>query len=422
MTLPTITRQFTSLGTIACTDDSTSREPEATSVPASTGVLAEPDIAEPDIAEPGLAEPVDLTDDEVAGLFWMREEEQLAHDVYMVLGELWGLRIFENIAASEQSHIAAVTSLLDRYGLDDPAAGNEPGTFTEPAIQALYDEFVADGSESVEAALAVGALNRHQLRRFYRAIMPNVYMGKGLDPTLQQRTVAAWLWSGRQAVVAGRAAAAVHGAKWVDDDSPVELIWRNARSPSGVVTRDDLLLPDEYRRYDGLPVTTPQRTAFDLGRRGRIGTAVARLDALAAATGFKARDVMDLARAHRRTRGLRQLERALDLMDSGAGSPKETWLRLLAIGEGYPRPRTQIPVAGPDGWPLYYLDMGWEDIMLALEYDGGQHWDDPKRVAYDIERAEYVASVGWNVVRVTKGHHPAGVRARLRRAWERSTR
>ncbi|ULE33993.1 endonuclease domain-containing protein [Mycobacterium sp. IDR2000157661] len=283
-------------------------------------------------------------------------------------------------------------------------------------MEPIHGPFI--GSE----ALAAGALNRYHLRRHHRAIMPNVYLDNRVEPTLYDRTVAAWLWSGRQAVVAGLAAAAIHGAKWVDDDTPVELIWRNGRSPTGVVTRDDLLLPDEYRRYDGLPVTTPERTAFDLGRRAKIGTAVARLDALAAATGFKVNDVEPIAAVHRHTRGLRQLERALDLMDPGAQSPKETWLRLLAIGEGYPRPCTQIPVLGPDGWPLYYLDMGWEDIRLALEYDGGQHWDDAKRVAYDIKRAEYLAGVGWTVVRVTKGHRAADVRARLRRAWERSTR
>ena len=99
-----------------------------------------------------------LSDDEIAGLLWMREEEQLAHDVYVVLGELWGLRIFENIAASESTHIEAVSGLLDRYGIDDPAQGNEPSTFTNPAIQALYDQLVADGSVSLDAALAAGAL------------------------------------------------------------------------------------------------------------------------------------------------------------------------------------------------------------------------------------------------------------------------
>lgn len=111
-----------------------------------------------DVLDASLVEVSVLTDDEVAGLLWMREEEQLAHDVYVVLGDLWGLRIFENIAASETTHIDAMTGLLDQYGIDDPAQGNELGTFTDPAMQALYDGLVADGSVSLDAALTVGAL------------------------------------------------------------------------------------------------------------------------------------------------------------------------------------------------------------------------------------------------------------------------
>jgi very-short-patch-repair endonuclease len=61
-------------------------------------------------------------------------------------------------------------------------------------------------------------------------------------------------------------------------------------------------------------------------------------------------------------------------------------------------------------------------MMLALEYDGGQHWGDARRVAYDIRRAEYLAYAGWTVVRVTKAHHPVDVRLRLRQAWHRSSR
>src|SRR4029079_4457331 len=178
-------------------------------------------------------------------------------------------------------------------------------------------------------ALASGSLSRYELRRYYRAIMPNVYFDKRVEPSLRQRTLAAHLWSRREAVVSGLAALATHGGKWIAHGSSVELIWPNARSPSGVVTRDQLLLENEIQRLDGLRLTTPERTAFDLGRRGRLGAAVARLDALSAATGFKAPDVAHLARDHRRARGLRQLEVALDLMDAGAQSPKETWLRLL---------------------------------------------------------------------------------------------
>jgi alkylation response protein AidB-like acyl-CoA dehydrogenase len=106
-------------------------------------------------------------------------------------------------------------------------------------------------------ALASGVLTRYELRRYYRAIMPNVYLDKRVQPLLHQRTVAAWLWSGREAVVSGLAASALHGAKWIDDDSPVELIWRNARVPAGVVTRADSIRDAEIQRLDGLRVTTP---------------------------------------------------------------------------------------------------------------------------------------------------------------------
>ena len=275
------------------------------------------------------------------------------------------------------------------------------------------DPFV--GSE----ALACGAVNRYELRRYYRSLMPNVYLDKRIAPTLRRRTQAAWLWSHREAVVAGLAASAMHRAEWVDDDVPVELIWANARAPRGVITRTALLLTGEVQRRDGLNVTTPERTAFDLGRRGPLGEAVARLDALGNATGFKAVDVLALADRHRHARGLRQLEAALDLYDPGAQSPKETWLRLMVIDDGYPRPQTQIPVPGRHGRSRYYLDMGWEERMLAVEYDGVQHAD---ALGYDIVRHEHIRQAGWTTIQVAKGHRRPDILARVAAAWRASSR
>ena len=111
-----------------------------------------------DPTAPGSEDPDgELDEDEIAGLLWMREEEQLAHDVYVALGDEWGVRAFENIAASEQQHIDITIGLLDRYGIADVAAGNPTGTFTDPRMQDLYDELLTRGMESKEAALAVGA-------------------------------------------------------------------------------------------------------------------------------------------------------------------------------------------------------------------------------------------------------------------------
>ncbi len=87
----------------------------------------------------------------------MREEEKLARDVYLTLYDVWGLDIFWQIAGSEQTHMDAVGGLIDRYGLDDPADGQGIGMFTDPALQALYDQLVEQGSQSLADGLRVGA-------------------------------------------------------------------------------------------------------------------------------------------------------------------------------------------------------------------------------------------------------------------------
>ncbi len=273
------------------------------------------------------------------------------------------------------------------------------------------------GSEAVSS----GRLSSYELRRYHRPIMPNIYLHKRIEPSLRQRIAAAHLWSRGEAIVSGLAASMLHGAKWVDDDSPVEMIWANARPPGGVITRKQLLLENEMQLLDGLTVTTAERTAFDLGRRSRIDDAVAHLDALGRATRLKTATVEELASRHPHTRGPRQLTEVLDLVDEGAESPRETALRLMLIRDGYPRPQTQIRVLSPDGRRRYYLDMGWPELMLAVEYDGDHHRTSRTRFAYEIERAEDIRSVGWLVIQVAARHHPAEVLRRVRRAWDSRT-
>ena len=97
----------------------------------------------------------DLNADEAASLLFMREEEKLAHDVYNTLSTTWGVQTFSNIASSEQQHMDQIKLLLDRYALTDPALA--PGQFTDPNLQALYTQLVAQGSLSIGDALKVGA-------------------------------------------------------------------------------------------------------------------------------------------------------------------------------------------------------------------------------------------------------------------------
>ncbi|NJE06470.1 DUF2202 domain-containing protein [Thermococcus sp. M36] len=100
----------------------------------------------------------DLSQEEIDGLLWIIEEEKLARDVYLTLYDLWGLQVFNNIANSEQMHMNAVLSLIEKYNLTAPDTLDQVGVFQDEELQALYDQLIETGSQSEVDALKVGAL------------------------------------------------------------------------------------------------------------------------------------------------------------------------------------------------------------------------------------------------------------------------
>ena len=130
-------------------------------------------------------------------------------------------------------------------------------------------------------------------------------------------------------------------------------------------------------------------------------------------------DVELLAERYKGRRGIRQARRALSLVDAGAESPRETWLRLLLIRNGFPAPQTQIPVHDEYGQLVAVLDMGWEELKLAVEYEGDHHRTDRRQFNKDITRLETLTDLRWTVVRVTVEDTEGGVNARVRAAWDR---
>ncbi len=93
---------------------------------------------------------------EITALTYMVEEEKLARDVYNALYETWGIPVFANIAAAEQKHMDAIISLLDKYGLENPAL-SDAGQFVNPDLQTLYNNLVDAGQVNEEETLLVGA-------------------------------------------------------------------------------------------------------------------------------------------------------------------------------------------------------------------------------------------------------------------------
>jgi hypothetical protein len=271
------------------------------------------------------------------------------------------------------------------------------------------------GSESV----AAGLVTPYQLRTRYAAIYPNVYLPNDAELTAAARAEAAWLWSRRRGVVAGRSAAALHGTRWIDQKAPAELLYDNRHRPRGIRTYADRIGDDEVMLIRGMTVTTPARTALDLACRNPIDRAITAIDALANATEVKMADVELLAQRYAGRRGVKRARSILELVDPGSESPRETWLRLLLVRAGFPVPATQIVVYDEFGQIIARLDMGWEDVKIAAEYDGDHHRVDRWQFNRDIARTETLTAMGWIVVRVTSQDTPGGILHRVESAFAR---
>jgi len=265
------------------------------------------------------------------------------------------------------------------------------------------------GSEALDS----GLMTRQTLRTKYTKLHYNIYAEAGLKLDATSRARAAWLWSRRTATLVGYSAAALHGSQWLPDDAPAELAHANQPAPPGILIHRGTIADDEICLRQSIYCTTPARTAYDIGRRVSGDAAIVRIDALLNATRCTVKEVERIADSYPGARGMRSLRKALDLADGGAESPKETELRLLLVRDGLPRPVTQIRVG------RRRVDMGWPEWKVGVEYDGEQHWTNPRQHAEDIERLEYLAAQGWTIIRVSSRqlrYDRAGILRRVRGA------
>jgi hypothetical protein len=201
---------------------------------------------------------------------------------------------------------------------------------------AVQEPFI--GSE----ALAAGQLSRHQLRTRYFALHQDIYVPNDLTITAAVRAKACWLRSRRRGILAGFSASALHGAiKWIDPARSAAIIDTNRRPTPGVEIFADRIEDDEICHMGGMAVTNPARTALDLASRYPTGIAVAAIDALVQATDVKIAEIEQLIQRYRGCRGIRGARAMMQLVDPGAQSPKETWLRPTphrpqAVRQGHP--------------------------------------------------------------------------------------
>lgn len=267
-------------------------------------------------------------------------------------------------------------------------------------------------------AIARGHLTRGQLRSRYIPLHPDVYIRRETPRTLAVNAHGAALWA--KAVITGRAACGLYGVAWVDAATQVELVGYVRHARPGVIVRNQRIAADEIRPLGAINVATAARAAFDIARHLPRGEALPYLDALVGATGLNLDTVAALASRYSGARGVPRARAILPLIDGGAQSPKETWLRLLLIDSGLPAPTCQIKVT--DGYFTAYIDMGWEDLRIGIEYDGDHHRSERRQYVRDIGRYEMLAAQGWTIIRVVKEHSRGYILQRVRDAYISRTR
>jgi hypothetical protein len=244
-------------------------------------------------------------------------------------------------------------------------------------------------------------LSRGELVRPIRGVLHDGRLEDGLDLrvavlrlvvpdacVVTDRT-AAWLWGAPMVLAPGDHLA-----------TPAVSVF----SPPGHRLRNGLVASGERRlerrdvaELDGLRVTTPLRTACDLGRLLHRDQALAGMDALASLGGFTVEELVVETGRFAGYRGVVQLRVLGPIVDPASGSPGEGALRLRWYDAGLPRPQCQVPVPSPTGgW--FYVDLGLEELRFGAEYDG-EEFHGPQQAEDDAQRRLWLRDEqGWRLV------------------------
>jgi hypothetical protein len=251
-----------------------------------------------------------------------------------------------------------------------------------------------DGPFIGSVAVAAGLVTPAELRTpRYAMVFRDVYVEAGREQDLLLRSVAAHLLVPPNGALGGHSAAALLGADCSPENAPAEIIAPHGgiKRRRGLIVRQDQLAAGEVCTVAGCRVTTPLRTAWDLGRRLRLDDAVAAVDALARMGRFAP---AALLHGPPGARGCRQLRRAVELSNPLAESAMETRLRLVLVLGGLPEPVLQYRIADHDGAVFARVDLAYPAARLALEFDGREHFDEERSRRDRLRISDWTSSTG----------------------------
>lgn len=259
-------------------------------------------------------------------------------------------------------------------------------------------------------------LSRQQLHRavaegLVRRVVRGAYLPMSLADTAETRAAAVSLVVAHNHVVVDRTAAAVHGVDtltWAEHDHapPVETCALRGHNPTrrtGVEGRTRDLTDSDVMLIGGIRVTTPRRTALDLGCNLRRREALAAMNALARAHGLTSGTLLAELPRFRGRRGVIQLRELAPLVDPRIESQRESWTLVAFYDAGLPLPEPQYWIV-IDGVPRFRLDFAYPHARVCVEYDGYDfHERTPEQKERDRERRQWLRDHGWTVIVLRRG-------------------
>ncbi|KQW53066.1 hypothetical protein ASC77_01840 [Nocardioides sp. Root1257] len=265
-------------------------------------------------------------------------------------------------------------------------------------------------AELAGLGLAATDLRRGQRDGDVRRILRGVFVAARLDDTLELRAVAAAKATPEGHVIVDRTAAWLHGVDMhaygeLDGIPPVEtcaLRWSAPTTLGGIAGRTRDLRPEDQMRIGGVCVTTPLRTALDLGCCLRRREAFAALCMIARAHHHTRHDYVRALSRYRRRRGVVQLRELVALVDTRFESQREAWCFLAIADAELPHPEPQVWIE-VDGAPTYRLDLAYRRLRVCVEYDGHDAHSSEQQREHDRKRRQWLTDHGWTVVVVREG-------------------
>jgi len=206
---------------------------------------------------------------------------------------------------------------------------------------------------------------------------------------------AAWLWGATMALAPNDHLTAPR----VSVFCPPGHRLRNGLAASG----ERMLRPEDVREVDGLRVTSPLRTAADLGRLLHRDQAFAAMDALAALGDFVVPELVAATPRFKGYRGVIQLRELAPMVDPRSQSQAESILRLRWIDRGIPTPELQWSVPALGGG-RYYLDLALPGPRFGAEYDGEEFHGEGQRSHDEVRRTWLRGPEDWIIVVIRRSN------------------